>query len=331
VVPPFLFRQATLLHLAHIRGIAMHRRTLLQSGLATLAALSGSTSNPAAFARDSSSPTFCANFAPHLGLFDALGGTAITDQLSFMHKSGFRAIEDNGFLKRPAAEQHLIAQTLKRLQMSLGVIVGNFSTMLGTALPDGDAAAHARFLQDIESAARTARSIGARWITVVMGAENPRAERNRQLSTVIGLLRKAAAIVEPLGVVMVLEPLCRVDGFFLLRSVADAALVCRAVDSPACKILCDLYHEQVSRGDLIATIDACWDQIAYVQIADNPGRKEPGTGEINYANIIAHLLRKGYQGVIGMEHAAAQPGRKGEENMLAAYRTLDQNIRKAML
>jgi len=67
----------------------------------------------------------------------------------------------------------------------------------------------------------------------------------------------------------------------------------------------------------------CWDEIAYIQIGDNPGRQEPGTGEINYKNIFRHLHKKGYKGVLGMEHGISGKGKEGEAALIKAYRDAD--------
>jgi hydroxypyruvate isomerase len=95
------------------------------------------------------------------------------------------------------------------------------------------------------------------------------------------------------------------------------------VNSPSCKILDDLYHQQISEGNLIPNMDMAWDEIAYLQIGDNPGRKEPTTGEINYKNVFKHVYEKGYTGVLGMEHGNSQPGADGERALIEAYREVD--------
>jgi hydroxypyruvate isomerase len=124
---------------------------------------------------------------------------------------------------------------------------------------------------------------------------------------------------------MVLEPLNwhTNHGGAFLRHSDQAYALCQAVNSPACKILFDLYHQQISEGNLINNLDACWDEIAYVQAGDNPGRKEPGTGEINYRNVFQHLAKKNYRGVIGMEHGNSKPGAEGEQAVIDAYRAAD--------
>ena len=108
-----------------------------------------------------------------------------------------------------------------------------------------------------------------------------------------------------------------------LTKVPQAYLICEAVDSPSCKVLDDLYHQQVTEGNLIPNIDKAWKHIAYIQLGDNPGRNEPGTGEINYRNIFAHLHKKGFEGVVGMEHGLSQGGREGEQKLIDAYRACD--------
>ena len=124
---------------------------------------------------------------------------------------------------------------------------------------------------------------------------------------------------------MVLEPLnghTNHGGTWLQRS-DQAYAVCRAVNSPACKILFDIYHQQITEGNLIPNIDHCWEEIAYFQCGDNPGRKEPGTGEINYRKVFDHLKAKDFTGVMGMEHGNSIPGAEGERALIAAYRHAD--------
>jgi hydroxypyruvate isomerase len=112
-----------------------------------------------------------------------------------------------------------------------------------------------------------------------------------------------------------------------LRSAEQGYAVCKAVNSPSCKILFDLYHEQITAGNLIPSLDAAWDEVAYLQSGDNPGRKEPGTGEVNYRNVFQHLAKKGYRGVIGMEHGNSKPGAEGEQAVIDAYRAADSFAR----
>jgi len=143
-----------------------------------------------------------------------------------------------------------------------------------------------------------------------------------QTANVITALKKGAAILEPHGLVMVLESLSDNPDLFL-RHTDQAFMICKAVGSPSCKFLFDMYHMQRNEGNIIANIDKVWDETGYFQIGDNPGRKEPGTGEMNYKNIFKHIYDKGYKGILGMEHGNAKPGKEGEMDLIKAYRDAD--------
>ena len=130
---------------------------------------------------------------------------------------------------------------------------------------------------------------------------------------------------------IVLEPLnwhANHGGVFLQYS-DQAYAICRAVNSPSCKILFDIYHQQITEGNLIPNIDLCWDEIGYFQSGDNPGRKEPGTGEVNYRNVFKHIHDKskatGREFIIGLEHGNSKPGKEGEQAVIDAYRNADSS------
>jgi len=97
------------------------------------------------------------------------------------------------------------------------------------------------------------------------------------------------------------------------------------VNRPSLKILHDLYHLQVTEGNLIDNMNRCWDEIGYFQIGDNPGRAEPGSGEVNYKKVFAHIASRGFTGILGMEHGASEGGKAGERKVITAYRAVDPN------
>ena len=270
-------------------------------------------------------PTFGLDYAPHFGMFRQSAGADVVEQLRWMHAEGFRSLEDNGMRGRPVAEQERIGAEMQRLGMRMGVFVLNPGTAFNqVTFAAGNAEFRTSFLADVDASIEVARRVHAKWMTVVMGDIAHRLEPEYQTANAVELLREASARLEPHGLVMVLEPLNRRDhpGMFLSR-VPQAYQICRAVNSPACKILFDIYHQQITEGNLIPNFDHAWEEVAYVQVGDNPGRKEPGTGEINYANVFAHLKRKGYTGVVGMEHGNSKPGVDGERAVVEAYRTAD--------
>ncbi len=302
----------------------MDRRAFVGSVGAVMAATPLSAAVPAEMTRDSRTP-FALDYAPHFGMFRQSAGDDVVSQLQWMHDQGFRSLEDNGMRGRTVQEQERIAREMSRLGMRMGVFVVNPDTAFGkVTFASGSDDFRDSFLADIDASIEVARRVNARWMTVVMGDIAHRLEPEYQTANAVEILRRAAEKLEPHGLVMVLEPLNRRDhpGMFLAR-VPHAYQICRAVNSPACKILFDIYHQQITEGNLIPNFDRAWDEVGYVQVGDNPGRHEPGTGEINYANVFAHLKRKGFTGVVGMEHGNSMSGAEGEWRVVQAYRSVD--------
>jgi hydroxypyruvate isomerase len=264
-------------------------------------------------------------YAPHFGMFREHTGPDLVAQLEFMAAEGFTALEDNGMRGRPVEDQERIGETLRRLKMRMGVFVAhtiNWTEPTLTSMSDGPRDA---FLKEIQESVEIAKRVGATWMTVVPGHVDRRPHLDFQTARVVDTLKRAAAILEPHGLVMVLEPLNTLrnhPGMFL-TSTPQAYLVCKAVASPSCKILYDIYHQQITEGNLLPNIDTAWDEIAYFQVGDNPGRNEPGTGEINYRNVFRHIHRKGFSGIVGMEHGNATRGRDGERAVINAYVAAD--------
>jgi len=282
------------------------------------------TRESAAILAPSSSLPFQLNYAPHFGMFRQHAGADLIDQIKFMAERGFRAMEDNGMKGRSTEMQEQIASEMARLGMTMGVFVAHEIHWTESSLTNGEAEWRDAFLADIRGSVEVAKRVNATWMTVVPGFVDLHLDMGFQTANVVESLKQAAGILEPHGLVMVLESLNPRDhpGLFL-KKIAQAYEICKAVDSPACKILDDLYHQQVTEGNLIPNMDRAWDEIAYFQIGDNPGRKEPTTGEVNYKNVFKHIHEKGYTGVLGMEHGNAMPGKEGEQALIDAYAACD--------
>jgi hydroxypyruvate isomerase len=257
-------------------------------------------------------------------MFSQHAGSDPVDQLNFMADEGFRAFEDNGMKGRKVETQEAMARTMADRDIQMGVFVAHTIFWREPNLASGRDDWRDQFLSEIEESVDVAKRVNATWMTVVPGHIDLRKDMGYQSANVVETLRRASDILEPHGLVMVLEPLNPRDhpGLFLTK-MAQAYDICRAVDSPSCKILNDLYHQQITEGNLIPNIDAAWDEIAYFQMGDNPGRKEPTTGEINYLNVFKHIHSKGFTGVMGMEHGNSQSGKDGERAVIDAYRAVD--------
>jgi hydroxypyruvate isomerase len=301
------------------------RRTLLHSAL-TATALAAT---PSLFAA-SPKRKFKLKLAPHFGQFTAHAGESVVDQLKFMADEGFTALEDNGMMRRSTAEQETIARTMQQLGMSMGVFVvavgGNDNKLFTT----GEADNAKKFERACQDAVAVAKRVNAKWMTVVPGVFTRELPIGIQTANAIDVLRAGAEVFERENLVMVLEPLADSPDLFL-RTADQAYEICRAVNSPACKILFDMYHLQQNQGSIIASIDQAWSEIGYFQMGDVPGRLWPGTGEMNYSNIFKHIVTKMQASdrdfIFGMEHGPWKPNKADERACIESYSAIDAALR----
>jgi hydroxypyruvate isomerase len=303
----------------------MKRRDFLKNTAAGGIVLSGLGSVMGASASDSvtsDTKEFRLNYAPHFGMFSHSAGEDLIDQLKFMADQGFTAFEDNGMTGRDTAIQSKIGETLEKLGMTMGVFVVPKGGNLANTLAAGKKEHLDIFLDGCRKSVEVAKRVNAKWMTVVPGSFERRLPIGIQDANVIEALRRGAEIFEPHGLTMVLEPLSDSPDLYLQTS-DQTYMICKAVNSSACKILFDIYHLQKTEGHLVRNIELTWDEIAYFQVGDNPGRKEPTTGEINYKNVFKYIYNKGFKGVVGMEHGNSMPGAEGEKRLIEAYREVD--------
>ena len=305
----------------------MQRRNFVKSTLG-VAGLATATLGESVAATWHAQPNFLAKnnfklkYGPHIGMFENSAGKDPIDQLKFMADMGFTAFEDNGMMGRDPALQEKMGKEMARLGITMGVFVldkgGNSQNTLAAGKPEFVDI----FLNGCRRAVETAKRVNAKWTTVVPGDFERNLPIGIQTGHVIDALRRGAEILEPAGLIMVLEPLSDTPNLFL-RTSDQTYEICRGVNSPSCKLLFDIYHMQKNEGHVIPHIDWSWKEIAYFQIGDNPGRKEPTTGEINYKNIFKHVYQKAKaenkEFVFGMEHGNSMPGKDGEMALIKAY------------
>jgi hydroxypyruvate isomerase len=310
----------------------MQRRNFVRQSLLAGSALAGGvlTGSGALAAGGSKTDTSALNSTPfnldyafHDGMFANHAGKDFIEQIKFGHSMGFRSIEDNGMMSRTVDQQKKIGETLAKLGMRMGVfVITSDSWHWKTSLTTGKKEHIDRMKKDCVEAIEVAKRCGAKWMTVVPGNYDRSLSLDMQTANVIDALRIAADILAPHGLSMVLEALSDNPDLFL-RYTNQTYMICRAVNSPACKFLFDMYHMQRNEGDIIKNIDRTWSETPYFQIGDNPGRNEPGTGEMNYRNIFKHIHSKGYKGILGMEHGKVGAGKEGELALIKAYRDAD--------
>ncbi len=302
----------------------MDRRNFVRKGILASASVTAASS---LFGREKENSTqadktFNLDYAFHDGMFKNSGGNDFIDQIKFAYDKGFRSIEDNGMTGRPVEQQSKIGETLSKMGMKMGVFVVPKGGNSANSLAAGKKEYIDIFLQGCKQSLEVAKRVNAKWVTVVPGDFERNLPIGIQTGNVIDALKRGAEILEPAGLIMVLEALSDSPNLFL-RTTDQAYEICRGVNSPSCKILYDTYHMQKNEGNLIKYIELAWNEIAYFQIGDNPGRKEPTTGEINYKNIFKYIYGRGYKGIMGMEHGNSKPGKEGEQALIDAYRYSD--------
>lgn len=268
---------------------------------------------------------FQLKYAPHLGMFKHHAGKDPLDQLHFMSDEGFTAFEDNEMGNREPELQAKMGNTMAKLGIDMGVFVAHKIYWKEANLASGNKDYLEEFLIAIKKSVEVAKRCNAKWMTVVPGHLDLRLNMAYQTANVVDALKRASEILEPNGLIMVLEPLNFYNhpGLFLTES-PQAYQICKAVDSPSCKILFDIYHQQIQEGNLIPNIEKAWDEIAYFQIGDNPGRNEPTTGEINYKNVFKYIHARKFEGILGMEHGNSRKEKAGERAVIDAYKEVDK-------
>ena len=303
----------------------MKRRELLAGALGAAALSAAGQGISFAFSQTTApkKERFKLKYAPSIGQFKNHAGNDLTAQIQFAADEGFGAMFDNGIMGRPAAEQELIARELAKRDMILGpfVLYADFKVKTYVAR---DKEIRTMLIDKMKQGIETSKRVNCRWALVVPGRYDESLAWEYQTANVIDNLRACTDVCEPAGLILVLEPLNPKDhpGLFLTR-IPQAYEICRAVASPSCKILNDMYHQQITEGNLIPNIEMAWAELAAFHIGDNPGRKEPTTGEINYKNIFKYIYEKGYQGTLCMEHGHSLEGKQGERAVIEAYRACD--------
>ncbi|APQ17514.1 hydroxypyruvate isomerase family protein [Maribacter hydrothermalis] len=307
----------------------MKRRSFIQKSALTTGAISigSSLSYANTFSNNKNAYNYNLKYAPHLGMFKHHAGDNPIDQLNFMADEGFTAFEDNEMRKRPIEIQKKMAATMYKRGLEMGVFVAHEIYWTAPNLASGDEDKRNEFLNYIKDSIDVAKRVNAKWMTVVPGHADLKLRVGYQTANVVETLKQASALLEPHGIVMVLEPLNfrNHPGLFLTDS-PQAFEICKAVNSPSCKILFDIYHQQIQEGNIIPNMESSWDEIAYIQIGDNPGRNEPTTGEINYRNVFKWIHNKGFNGILGMEHGNSREGKEGERAVINAYQKVDDFI-----
>jgi hydroxypyruvate isomerase len=288
----------------------MNRRSLLGAGAALAAA-------PSLMAAAKYNHKL--RYAPRIGMIQE----SIPRQLEIIAENGFTAFEYNGLPRHTMAEIEQFKKKMDELKLTMGTFVVNRGGWKPTAMPDKKF--HADFLEDVKKAVEIHKIVGNEVATITSGSAVDGLSFTQQTTNCIDVLKRAGELCEKTKMVLVLEPLnIRVDhaGYFVVFSDHGAEIIANA-NHPNVRLLFDIYHQQISEGNVINHIRKHWDWIGYFQVGDVPGRKEPGTGEVNWSNVFKAIHEKGFKGIIGMEHGLSVPGIPGLMKCFDEYRKAD--------
>lgn len=271
-------------------------------------------------------------YAPHLGyrppfdpLFSALvGSDDPVAHVAFAAEQGFAGVLYAAARGRAPAEQVRVGQAIARHGLEAGCLLyTTFDQLKNTSWATDSEDARRWIAAELAQATAAAQRVGARRLAVLGGADPQRVLADQQAAFAQNL-RFAADRVARDGLVLCLETLNRqsVPGM-LLHHLPDALAVVRAADHPAVRLIFDTAHVQAMDGDVPFHLEQAWNHVDIVQLADHPGRLEPGTGQVDFARVLRVLARRAYTGLVELEHGWAQPGADSERRGLDTLRRLD--------
>lgn len=181
-----------------------------------------------------------------------------------------------------------------------------------------DPSCRQEYLDGLQETIDVCKKLGSKVIISQVGNELEGVDRDCQKESIIAGLKEAGKLLDSSGMVLTAEPLnilVNHAGYYLSRS-DEAAEIISAVNSDSVKMLFDVYHQQITEGNVIANIKKYHPLIGHYHLADNPGRNEPGTGEINYHNVLKEIDAAGYDGYVGLEFVPTVDN----ENLLVEFR-----------
>jgi hydroxypyruvate isomerase len=273
-------------------------------------------------------------YAPHVGylppadvlLFRASAGSDRVDHVRFAAREGMAGILYPWAADRPAAERAAVKSALRETGLECGCIV----SMPLRAIPEPiwvseGPSAEAKLLGYVTAALEVAKELGSQTLAVLIrsdGETSPSVQRRRAVAR----LRVAADLAAAAGIVLAVEPMILLPDM-LLRKFSEGVDLIRSVAHPAVKLIFDTGHVTHMGDPLLSTYTQAYDDIRVLQLADMPGRIEPGAGEIDFLPLLVHALRKGYAGLIELEHDWLQPGETAERNAIGKLAAMDTAAR----
>ena len=279
-------------------------------------------------------PIWKQRYAAHLGLRapneplflrSADSGDPLA-QIDYLASIGFAGIEDNMLRTRTPELHAKMGEALARHGMQMGCFVNNPNHWNLPLWGRTDAEARQQLAHDLDQSIAAAKRTGGKYTTVVSGSE-PNIPLGFQRANMVENLKRLADKAEKAGLVFVIETVSsRNWPNMLLNHIGDAYQVVKAVGSPAVKLVFDTGHVAPMDGDVMGNLKRTWDEVAIIQVADNPDRAEIGQGELNWINIFRTIKRLGYTGLIELEFLIATDDLAGEQRLLDNLRAVDDAL-----
>ncbi|THF80345.1 hydroxypyruvate isomerase family protein [Cohnella fermenti] len=233
-------------------------------------------------------------FSPSIDAVFGQTRMSIGEQLELVRAIGYNAFEMWGWWDKELDE---LERAKDRLELTLASMCTRMVSLV-------DPACRSRYIAGLQESLTVARRLNCAHLISQTGNLLPGVSREAQRMSLIAGLKEAVPLLAQAGITLLIEPLnTRIDhpGYYLERS-SEAFAIIDEVDSPYVKLVFDMYHQQITEGNLIPAIVSHIDRIAYFHMADHPGRHEAGTGEIHYPNVLEAIRGAGYDGYVGMEY-----------------------------
>ena len=229
------------------------------------------------------------------------------------------------------AEQIAVGARLRRLGLATGcMLYAPFDVIRRPYLGRSGPAAREEFLQQIRAALQVARDINSRQV-VVLAAADPGISHGAQVAALVEHLRYAVELAHEAGVVLELEGIASpVLPPMILQRLDDVIEVLQRVGSPNVRLIYDTAHVQAIDGDAVAPLRHVFDYVDILQLADYPGRLEPGSGGIDFESILTEAAQRGFRGLVELEHGWSGVGAEGERQGIESLRELDGRVRRRL-
>lgn len=224
----------------------------------------------------------------------AYPGRDVVYHLEKVKQHGFQGLEYYAWWD--LGDLTLLAKEQERIGVGVSATCTRFISLVDASLRDS-------YIEGVRQTIQACQTLGVTSIISQTGNVMDHIHRETQLQNMVETLKQCAPMLEKAGIVLEVEPLNGLvdhKGHFLQRSDESASVIDQ-VGSPNVKLVFDVYHQQITEGNVIRNATKYRDRINHYHIADNPGRKQPGTGELNYVNILKAIKETGFDGFVGLE------------------------------